>query len=295
MSWRERQRVNELSNDLAGAAPGENTAQRNDNERDEPDCDRLFGISKTLYETNPLSQQIAGEPIADAYAAVALENSAVLLLADGVNWGEKARLAARSAISGALALILRAMKRSNAEHLLWTTRDAFAALLLSFHAAHNMILEQHATLTTLCATLVLPVFAGETPDEQVLLNRAEKRQYVVCSANVGDSLAYVYSPGYGVREVSAGSHDVHSMRDMRDALGALGPVVDALPELANFTCSMTLCEPGDVVFLASDGVGDNFDPVVGKFCVMQDQKDELLQMIKAEKRRPSRVRDSHGE
>lgn len=25
--------------------------------------------------------------------------------------------------------------------------------------------------------------------------------------------------------------------------------------------------PGDIVFLTSDGISDNFDPVVGKFCI----------------------------
>ena len=39
------------------------------------------------------------------------------------------------------------------------------------------------------------------------------------------------------------------------------------PELSNLTCSMTYVEPGDIVFLTSDGISDNFDPVVGKFCV----------------------------
>ena len=58
-----------------------------------------------------------------------------------------------------------------------------------------------------------------------------------------------------------------SFRDMRDALGALGPVDGRNPELSNLTCSLTLVEPGDIVFLTSDGVSDNFDPVVGKFCV----------------------------
>lgn len=32
----------------------------------------------------------------------------------------------------------------------------------------------------------------------------------------------------------------------------------------NLTISMTICEQGDIVFLASDGITDNFDPVVGK-------------------------------
>lgn len=55
------------------------------------------------------------------------------------------------------------------------------------------------------------------------------------------------------------------MRDMRDALGALGPVYGNKPELSNLTLSLTIVEPGDIVFLTSDGLSDNFDPVVGKF------------------------------
>ena len=49
--------------------------------------------------------------------------------------------------------------------------------------------------------------------------------------------------------------------------GALGPVDGINPELSNLTCSLTFVNPGDIVFLTSDGVSDNFDPVVGKFCV----------------------------
>lgn len=55
------------------------------------------------------------------------------------------------------------------------------------------------------------------------------------------------------------------MRDMRDALGALGPVNNDKPELSNLTLSLTIVERGDIVFLTSDGISDNFDPVVGKF------------------------------
>jgi len=52
---------------------------------------------------------------------------------------------------------------------------------------------------------------------------------------------------------------------MRDALGALGPVDGKKPELGNLTLSLTIVEHGDIVFLTSDGISDNFDPVVGKF------------------------------
>ena len=45
------------------------------------------------------------------------------------------------------------------------------------------------------------------------------------------------------------------------------------PELSNLTCSMTYVEAGDIVFLTSDGISDNFDPVVGKFCVPKRNSD----------------------
>jgi hypothetical protein len=64
---------------------------------------------------------------------------------------------------------------------------------------------------------------------------------------------------------SKGSHDITNNRDMRDALGALGPVDGNKPELSNLTLSMTIVEKGDIVYLTSDGISDNFDPVVGKF------------------------------
>ena len=78
------------------------------------------GQSVTLYERHPVSLSLppgngaefqispllqytaenAGNPIADTFAVVARKNSAVLALADGVNWGNKAALASRCAVSG---------------------------------------------------------------------------------------------------------------------------------------------------------------------------------------------------
>lgn len=64
------------------------------------------------------------------------------------------------------------------------------------------------------------------------------------------------------------------MRDMRDAGGALGPVDGRNPQLQNLTCSMTFVEDGDLVFITSDGISDNFDPVVGKFCVIKRNRGD---------------------
>ena len=101
-----------------------------------------------------------------------------------------------------------------------------------------------------------------------MVSVAGVERFHLCVCNVGDSLAYVYQCASGqVREVTLGSHDITTNRDMRDALGALGPVDGLNPELSNLTCSITEVMPGDIVFVTSDGISDNFDPVVGKFCV----------------------------
>ncbi|PSN36973.1 hypothetical protein C0J52_15454 [Blattella germanica] len=181
---------------------------------------RAYGAATTLYERHPLTKQHAGSPIADCFAIVARTNSAILALADGVNWGEKACVAARSAVHGCVDYLNKA--------------EVFVSLLRSFHAAHSLILQEAGMLTTLTTALVLPL--------------ADSDRYVACICNVGDSLSYVYSAQHG-------SHDIHCMRDMRDALGALGPVDGQNPELNNLTCSMTEVEEGDIVFITSDGVG----------------------------------------
>ncbi|KAG8185356.1 hypothetical protein JTE90_005483 [Oedothorax gibbosus] len=214
-------------------------------------CDSAYGIATTLYECHPVTKENAGNPIADAFAIVMRENSALLVLADGVNWGEKSCLAARCAIHGCINYLNKVLYREGAGDL--TTLDIYVSLLRSFSEAHNLILQENGTLTTLCAVVVAQ------------LKRSNK--FIACACNVGDSLAYIYSPKYGVREITQGSHDIYAMRDMRDALGALGPVDGINPELSNLTVSMSELEADDIVFLASDGISDNFDPVVGKFAI----------------------------
>ncbi|GIY13247.1 PP2C-like domain-containing protein CG9801 [Caerostris darwini] len=214
-------------------------------------CESAYGIATTLYECHPVTKENAGNPIADAFAVVMRENSALLVLADGVNWGEKSCLAARCAIHGCVNYLNKVLYREGAGDI--SSLDIFISLLRSFSEAHNLILHENGTLTTLCAVVVAQL--------------KKSNKFIACACNVGDSLAYIYSPKYGVREITQGSHDIYSMRDMRDALGALGPVDGINPELSNLTLSMSELDPDDIVFLASDGISDNFDPVVGKFAI----------------------------
>lgn len=66
------------------------------------DEERCFGISKSLYEKNPMTGINAGNPIADVFGIIARDNNVIMALADGVNWGEGSRLAARCAIRGTM-------------------------------------------------------------------------------------------------------------------------------------------------------------------------------------------------
>ncbi|XP_050539772.1 PP2C-like domain-containing protein CG9801 isoform X2 [Daktulosphaira vitifoliae] len=209
-----------------------------------------YGASCSLYEVHPITHRHTGDPIADCFAIVTRANSAIMVLADGVNWGVKSRTAARSAVHGCVDYLNKTLY-PNTKQSPKSTTDVLLTLLRSFHAAHNMILQEEGTLTTLTAVVVFPSVVDN--------------QFIACCCNVGDSLGYVYSPKYGVRELTQGSHDIHRMRDMRDVMGALGPVDGHNPELSNLTLSITQIDLGDIVFITSDGVSDNLDPVVGHF------------------------------
>lgn len=184
-------------------------------------------------------------------------------------------MAARSAVQGCLEYLDTAIFGPSPGGMATTTREVFVSLLRSFWEAHACILEVGGALSTLTAAVVLPLQSlrrsnketgdDDDDDDDDVSFPIGTNKHIVCACNVGDSLGYVYSKRYGVREFTQGSHDIYSMRDMRDALGALGPVDGNKPELGNLTLSMTIVDAGDIVFLTSDGISDNFDPVVGKF------------------------------
>lgn len=156
---------------------------------------------------------------------------------------------------------------SFSENRISNTREVFVCLLRAFNCAHDLILENKGMLTTLTVAIVLPLKQNKT-------NLSDQYPtYICCVCNVGDTLAYVYSPKTGVREITKGSHDINCNRDMRDALGALGPVEGIKPELSNLTLSLTTLYKGDIVLIASDGLTDNFDPNVCKFTVSLSDGD----------------------
>ncbi|CAF1655447.1 unnamed protein product [Rotaria magnacalcarata] len=208
-----------------------------------PDQQFACGLSTSLYDHNPFTGEVNGEPIADCFAVCAQENNAILSIADGVNWGYKPRLAARCAIHGAMSCLNEKLF----EKKLNTTKDIFERINLAIETAQQTIVKNEGSLTTLTISIVCQ----------------SNRRWFVCSAIVGDSNAYVYSPKRkSVFELTQGSRNLNNERDMRSPGGALGMTMTEKADLSNLTYSLMEIEQGDFIFLTSDGVSDNYDPCV---------------------------------
>lgn len=50
--------------------------------------DYFYGISDSLYDRNQVTRLKNGDPIADCFGIIARQDSAILAVADGVNWGK---------------------------------------------------------------------------------------------------------------------------------------------------------------------------------------------------------------
>ncbi|CAG5117525.1 unnamed protein product, partial [Candidula unifasciata] len=219
---------------------------------------QAYGICISLYEQHPISGKISGMRTNRRQLCLMCQrNNTILMVADGVNWGEKSRLAARCALYGSMKYLN--YKIFERKHKPENTQDVVRLLRKALDEAHRAIMAKEGGLTTLCLCMVCPVDNSD--------------QHAVCCVNVGDSFGFIYSNNQGIREVTVGSHDVGSERDIRDAGGALGPVDGTNPELHNLTCSVTFCHQGDIVFLTTDGISDNFDPVVTKIALPMRPND----------------------
>eukprot|EP00731_Ephydatia_muelleri_P018266 Em0011g306a len=214
-----------------------------DNPPDEAD-----GISLSLYDRKDGTVGRHGDPIADVYAVVVRQNNTILAVADGCSWGHKPRLAARCAVRGSMEYLTQ--KLFNGESMVCDTQQIIRNMLRSFDSAQKMIVENNGTTTTLCVAVVCE-----------LAEPKGENGWGLCVVSVGDSPCFVWqSKARQVIEVTSAAHEGQN-RDMRDSGGCLGANVGDDPDLDNLTCSFALLAKGDIVFVTSDGISDNFDPV----------------------------------
>ena len=221
---------------------------------------RAYGISTSLYESNPVTKQTVGDPIADTYAILGRNNNCILLMADGVNWGVRSKRASRCAVRAALNYINKYLffDNNNNNTNIRTTHDLFKIMSKAFDDAQEFIIKNEGSMTTLCCSVVIKLkdssLSGGHDDSS--------STHVVCTLSIGDSTAYVFSKEKGIFELTKGSRNVQNDRDIRDVGGALGYVYGTKPDLSNINYSIMYIKSNDIVFLVSDGISDNFDPCI---------------------------------
>jgi serine/threonine protein phosphatase PrpC len=210
--------------------------------------------------------------IADVFAVLARRNSSILVLADGVNWGPRSRLAARCAVRACMNYInrnlfypinsnydqLNSNYFSNYPNKCLTTHDVFKIMCRGFDAAQEFILQKKGTMTTLCCSVVVKL------RDSLATAGTSNSLWAVCTLSIGDSTAYVYNRSRGVFELTYGARNLNDERDMRNVGGALGHVYGIKPDVSNLNYSVMYIRENDIVFLVSDGVSDNLDPCVSQ-------------------------------
>jgi hypothetical protein len=167
-----------------------------------------------------------------------------MILADGVNWGPRSRLAARCAVRASMNYINKHMFFPPEPKPRMTTHDVFTVMMRSFDAAQEFILQKKGTMTTLCCSVVLKLKEGSSSSQPL---------WAVCTLSIGDSTAYVFNKEKGVLELTYGARNINDDRDMRNVGGALGHVYGRKPDVSNLNYSFMYIKEGDIVFLVSDG------------------------------------------
>lgn len=200
-----------------------------------------YGLACSLYEYNSITNSTVGDPIADTYAILTRRNNSILILADGVNWGPRSRLAARCAVRASMNYINRNIFYNSLNSKSFTTHDIFKIMMRSFDAAQEFILQKKGTMTTLCCSVVCKLKDSGTS------------LWAVCTLSIGDSTAYVFNRERGIFELTFGSRNLNNDRDMRNVGGALGHVYGNKPDVSNLNYSVMYIKEKDIIFMVSDG------------------------------------------
>ena len=227
--------------------------------------------------SSPQVKRVAGEPIADVFAVLARENNTIMAIADGVNWGKKPRLAARCAVQTAIAHISDNINKINATP---HTRTLSALLLEAMENAHKCIMDHSATLTTLSIAIVCQIkqnkrtlLTNSTPVPSTLSRSTPASRWGLFTASVGDSPVFLYSPtNKSITEATVACHPKDGIRTAAFSGGALGPAIGTQADMENLSLNYLPVTEGDIVFMTTDGISDNFYPQVMRPGEIRDSK-----------------------
>ena len=206
-----------------------------------------------MFHTN--KQQ--GSPICDQYFVQVQPERVLMCVADGCNWGERPREAARIA---AQCFVRHAQQAADGAR---TARDCGRMLLGAMRAAHNSIIAGKSDIwdagtTTLIGGMLVALEDSSSSSDSS--NSSGGRAYGVCLLSIGDCKCFLWERATArVRDITVDNRG--NLLDATDPGGRLGPYVDGgQPDTRNLTLFFERCAEDDVLVLCSDGVHDNLDP-----------------------------------
>eukprot|EP01105_Mastigella_eilhardi_P008258 TRINITY_DN2013_c0_g1_i2.p1 TRINITY_DN2013_c0_g1~~TRINITY_DN2013_c0_g1_i2.p1 ORF type:complete len:292 (-),score=61.26 TRINITY_DN2013_c0_g1_i2:34-909(-) len=128
-------------------------------------------------------------------------------------------------------------------------------LLQAVAQAHAQIIEGKLDLAGVGTTTLLGGVLIRVQQQQAL-----DFSHAFVYASVGDCKGYLWSREHRTLSEMADPRAADPRANARDPGGRIGPHTGDLPDLRNICCELCPCERGDIIFLVTDGVHDNFDP-----------------------------------
>jgi hypothetical protein len=188
-----------------------------------------------------------GDPICDHFAARAVGRRMIVAIADGCNWGTAPQEAAKSASTAFVEFLGRH------HHKICDVRQAGDVLALAVSVASDKISEGKEEWQIGTTTL-----AGGIMFENI--DPSIKQPYVWAGISIGDCKMFRYSTATRtITDITESNRT--NLTDPSDPGGRLGPhLPGGNPDLRNLRVYMEACDAGDLIFMCSDGVHDNFDP-----------------------------------
>ena len=249
--------------------------------------------SITTYPFNPEKPDVhVGAPICDFYNAKFYERSAIIAVADGCSWGPAPQAAAMNASRAFVDFLSKYQNRMHdvqSAGKLVMRAFAIAHDAITRHDSNNVNSWEIGT-TTLCGGVVIPMEDEEEPprgdlwecgehppesgtipnlsdaEEKPMKGRKGKgsarnsnisdplprKKWAFVFGNVGDCKAFHYSPI--TKQLSDITPEARISNDAKDCGGRLGPYLEGnLPDLRNFRLRFVPCNPGDILFICTDG------------------------------------------
>ncbi|GAT95147.1 hypothetical protein CL6EHI_062550 [Entamoeba histolytica] len=207
-----------------------------------------------------------GNPICDYYQLLLYNNTIIQCLCDGCGIGIAPKLAATAAGQAAVQSIAKEIRECSnikeiAENMIRAISDAHDNI---FVVAENERKSYLIGATTIQLQVIVQLDSRD-------------RKFGIITLNIGDCRSYLYSNSTLRTIYNYSSRE--SLSDVSNSQGRIGNGKEGMPDLGNASLTYNECYDGDLIFMCSDGINDNFDPEIIGVSSVGERKDDKIKSI----------------